>query len=241
VTTPYRAGGSHGAQCIACGAERTADARVCAACGAEANAVRCAACMTLNAIGDDACAQCGALLEPEPELVPTELICPRGCGGLSAVADMHECTRCGGIFVSNEALGELVMRHKDHIGVTIRPPDLPADHVTYIPCPKCNVRMNRTVFGKSSGVIVDVCKKHGTWFDARELTASLAFIERGGLELVAKREAERKAEEARKHEVERRTKGFDAASSTSSHRIGSSDIASTADTLRGLVEILLSL
>jgi Zn-finger nucleic acid-binding protein len=197
--------------------------------------------MTLNAIGDDACSQCGAPLEPEPELVPTELICPRGCGGLSVVADICECPRCGGIFVSNEALGELVMRHRDHVGTTIRPPELPADHVTYIPCPKCNVRMNRTVFGKSSGVIVDVCKQHGTWFDARELTASLAFIERGGLQLVEKREAERKAREAREKEVERRTKGFEAATLSSSHPIGTSDLADHADTLRGLVEILLSL
>ena len=101
--------------------------------------------------------------------------------------------------------------------------------------------MNRTVFGRSSGVIVDVCKQHGTWFDARELTASLAFIERGGLALVARREAERKAEEARRREVERRTKHFEEASMPGSHTFGSSDLADHAETLRGLVEILLSL
>jgi len=155
--------------------------------------------MTLNAIGADACVQCGTALELEPEPVPTQLLCPRGCGALSALADVFECDRCGGIFVTNEMLADLVTRHRPKEGTrrsSITPIAPPVEEaVVYIPCPTCNVRMNRTIFGKSSGVIVDVCKAHGTWFDARELTASLAFIERGGLELVAKREAQRKADE----------------------------------------------
>jgi len=35
--------------------------------------------------------------------------------------------------------------------------------------------MNRINFGRTSGVIVDVCKKHGTWFDGGELTQVIAF------------------------------------------------------------------
>jgi Zn-finger nucleic acid-binding protein len=218
-----------------------ADARACMECGAEAPTIRCAECMTLNAIGEEACVQCGAALEPEPELVATPLLCPRGCGGLSAVGDVYECLRCGGLFVSTEALTDIVARHKDRAGTSIRPPSVGLDEVVYIPCPKCTVRMNRTVFGKSSGVIVDVCKQHGTWFDTRELTASLAFVERGGLELVAKREAARKAEEARKREVDRRTQAFEAATLASSHSLGGPGRTDSAETLRSLVEILLSL
>ncbi len=203
--------------------------------------------MTLNPIGEDACVQCGAALELEAEPVPTQLLCPRGCGPLSAVTDVFECERCGGIFVTNEMLVELVTRHrpKDHAHHTSITPPVPApDTVVYIPCPACNVRMNRTMFGKSSGVIVDVCKAHGTWFDARELTASLAFVERGGLELVAKREAERKAEEARAREVERRTRGLEALSHPvrpALARIFDPDPVSRAEAMHGLLEILLSL
>jgi hypothetical protein len=45
--------------------------------------------------------------------------------------------------------------------------------------------MQRRNFGKRSGVIVDVCGKHGVWLDADELEAVAAFIERGGLAAAA--------------------------------------------------------
>jgi Zn-finger nucleic acid-binding protein len=197
--------------------------------------------MTLNNVGQSTCVQCGATLELEPELVATQLLCPRGCGPLAAVSDVFECVRCGGIFVTHDSLAQLVERHRGAAGSSIRPPTPAPDHVVYIPCPKCNVRMNRTVFGSSSGVIVDVCRQHGTWFDARELTASLAFVERGGLELVAKRQAARKADEERRRELEKRMQGFEASTLPGSHPLGSSDLVDHAETLRGLIEILLSL
>jgi len=209
MSGPYRAGSSGGTQCTACGAELVADARLCAQCGAERPAVRCASCMTLNAIGSEACASCGEALGLEPEPEPTQLLCPRGCGPLAALGadEIAECERCGGIFVENETLAKLV-------APSIRRPELPPEtEVTYRPCPSCNVRMNRTIFGKSSGVVVDVCKLHGTWFDARELTASLAFVEMGGIELVEKREKMRHEEERRRAEVERRIGGFEALNS----------------------------
>lgn len=60
--------------------------------------------------------------------------------------------------------------------------------------------MNRAVFGRKSGVIVDTCKMHGTWFDARELEACEAFVDVGGLavaERVAREEKEAVKREAR--------------------------------------------
>ena len=48
--------------------------------------------------------------------------------------------------------------------------------------------MNRVNFGKVSGVIVDVCKVHGTWFDPGELTRVVAFAAAGGLERTRARE-----------------------------------------------------
>ena len=53
--------------------------------------------------------------------------------------------------------------------------------------------MNRINFARCSGVIVDVCKGHGTWFDHDELREILEFIRGGGLELSRQKE---------KHEIE---------------------------------------
>jgi hypothetical protein len=56
--------------------------------------------------------------------------------------------------------------------------------------------MLRRNFGKVSGIIVDVCTAHGTWFDCGELARILSFVVHGGLELAE----ERRAEEARRSE-----------------------------------------
>ncbi len=42
--------------------------------------------------------------------------------------------------------------------------------------------MQRKNFGRVSGVIVDTCGMHGTFFDAGELQDVLAFVRSGGLQ-----------------------------------------------------------
>jgi hypothetical protein len=42
--------------------------------------------------------------------------------------------------------------------------------------------MNRVNFARCSGVIVDVCRLHGTWFDRDELRHIVEFIRGGGLD-----------------------------------------------------------
>jgi hypothetical protein len=37
-------------------------------------------------------------------------------------------------------------------------------------------------FGMRSGIVVDVCRSDGTWFDCGELDAALEFVASGGLE-----------------------------------------------------------
>jgi Zn-finger nucleic acid-binding protein len=137
-------------------------------------------------------------MDLEPLLDATDAPCPRCRSPLevaNAVADAetHECPRCGGIFVSRDALAEIMCRAE--IGGAV--PDLPArtspnltDDVRYLPCPLCHSTMNRANFGRVSGVIVDVCAKHGTWFDAGELTRTVAFAASGGLERTRAREKE---------------------------------------------------
>lgn len=50
----------------------------------------------------------------------------------------------------------------------------------YLRCPQCGRTMNRQNFMKRSGVIVDVCMHHGTWFDDDEARRAGEFIGAGG-------------------------------------------------------------
>jgi Zn-finger nucleic acid-binding protein len=53
--------------------------------------------------------------------------------------------------------------------------------VRYLPCPTCDEIMNRVNFARVSGVILDVCRPHGAWFDAGELRAIRSFVRGPGL------------------------------------------------------------
>jgi len=55
--------------------------------------------------------------------------------------------------------------------------------------------MNRMNFARCSGVIVDVCKQHGTWFDRDELSRIVEFIRGGGLNAARAKEKLAIAEE----------------------------------------------
>jgi hypothetical protein len=43
----------------------------------------------------------------------------------------------------------------------------------YVACPQCHEVMSRRLFGGATGLVVDVCMAHGTWFDPTELAAAL--------------------------------------------------------------------
>ena len=55
--------------------------------------------------------------------------------------------------------------------------------------------MTRRHYGRGSGVIIDVCREHGVWFDPDELPRILAWVRSGGL---AKANQEAAAANARK-------------------------------------------
>ena len=52
--------------------------------------------------------------------------------------------------------------------------------VAYLKCPECDAYMRRRNFRKASGVIIDSCRKHGTWLDADELEQITGFVLSGG-------------------------------------------------------------
>ncbi|HCM42690.1 MAG TPA: zf-TFIIB domain-containing protein [Candidatus Omnitrophota bacterium] len=61
----------------------------------------------------------------------------------------------------------------------------------YVPCPLCHEMMNRRVWGKHSGVVVDKCSKHGTWYDEGEIEKIREYISVGGIEFEKLRLTER--------------------------------------------------
>jgi Zn-finger nucleic acid-binding protein len=109
--------------------------------------------------------------------------------------------------------------------------------VNYVPCPECSQLMNRINFARCSGVIVDVCKGHGTWFDRDELSRIVEFIRSGGLEASRIREKSEIEEERRRLRQEQLTANLHRSSgigvTSDEHRL--TGIASA----RGLLKFLL--
>jgi Zn-finger nucleic acid-binding protein len=64
--------------------------------------------------------------------------------------------------------------------------------------------MNRRQFAGCSGVIVDWCKPHGTWFDRDELRQIVQFILDGGLNKSREREKFKLEEERQNLREEKR-------------------------------------
>lgn len=129
--------------------------------------------------------------------------CPRCNGRLAdrSYADLAvlDCLGCAGLFIDMDTLFEL--RAPDAGDKRLALPKRPRaqeTEVRYLACPLCAATMNRTIFGRMSGVIVDVCPDHGVWFDAGEINAVIAFIEQGGLA-----RAEQKARAEREEENRR--------------------------------------
>jgi Zn-finger nucleic acid-binding protein len=110
--------------------------------------------------------------------------------------------------------------------------------VRYVPCPSCGQLMNRKNFGGESGVVVDVCSAHGTWFDEGELPRVLAFVESGGLALSQARKRERERAEARERAL--RPTALSGAGTKNEPLLRSSDMQEIADATIELFEWLAS-
>jgi len=105
------------------------------------------------------------------------------------------CEKCGGLFVAHETF-EMMQDSSQRVietGALSKPAHLELEKkVTYVRCPVCHTMMNRKNFAQISGVIVDVCGHHGTWFDPGELEKLMDFIARGGLLKARAKEEERR-------------------------------------------------
>jgi len=198
--------------CPTCGAPAADPNAVrCDYCGSTLTTVACPKCFGTMFAGMDFCPHCGAkadrtIIEGGPTLA-----CP-GCKSDMrnvAVGDtaMHECPQCSSLWLDAPTFSKLCVSREERGAVIAfvdvgkaQPQTLTVSNaaVRYVPCPVCRRMMNRQNFGRRSGVIVDVCKGHGVWFEAHELQAVLAFIESGGFEKArAEAEAEKTAEQVK--------------------------------------------
>jgi Zn-finger nucleic acid-binding protein len=129
---------------------------------------------------------------------PGTASCPR-CNGRLVEQELHDtvlldCVQCGGLFVPKltiDALGEPANRDL-RMAFPRRSRRPEPTQVAYLSCPACA--------GRVSGVIVDVCKNDGVWFDQGEVDAVIDFVEEGGLDRARKRETadiEREKEQLR--------------------------------------------
>ncbi len=189
-------------RCPACGGEVDEAARACPFCRAPLATVRCAACFHMNVAEAAHCSGCGRDLGLEPVGEASTLTCPRCACPLDSIPQgpgaLFDCPTCGGQFVENALLRDLLERQRVVPSGVAGPPSArpPLEGpVRYLPCPQCRALMHRRNFGRTSGVIVDVCTGHGLWFDRGELPRVLAFVAGGGLERAEsrQREAERLA------------------------------------------------
>jgi len=151
--------------------------------------------------GSRHCPHCGAAAATAGASPLAALKCPRCRVEMSSISlggeAMRECEHCSGLWLEVAAFERICASREQQSavlgGAALSPSsqlhaNSISEKVRYAPCPQCGQLMNRINFSRCSGVIVDVCKGHGTWFDASELRAIVEFIRAGGLELSRQKE-----------------------------------------------------
>ena len=151
--------------------------------------------------GQQACPHCGAAAVDAASAELAVLKCPRCKTDMSSVKiggeAMRECEHCGGLWLDVTTFDRICAGREQQAAVLGGASVAPAHQVTsnangfrvtYAPCPQCGELMNRINFARCSGVIVDVCRGHGTWFDRDELRQIVEFIRGGGLDLAHQKE-----------------------------------------------------
>jgi Zn-finger nucleic acid-binding protein len=185
--------------CPMCGAPTSSTAAACEHCGARLATVACPSCFGLMFLGQKFCPHCGAKAQrTEVASGPTQL-CPRCHVSMEAIvlgkANLRECPHCAGIWADADTLRQICADREEQAAVLgmaehVPTPDtVPLEQqIRYVPCPVCQKLMNRVNFANCSHVVVDVCMRHGTWFDKDELRRIVEFIRAGGLEQSRARE-----------------------------------------------------
>jgi len=149
--------------------------------------------------GSRHCPHCGAAAVDAAKAELSILKCPRCKIDMASIGlgaeQMRECETCGGLWLEVAAFEKICASREEQSAVLGGASHAPESHATtneariqYVPCPQCGQLMNRINFARCSGVFVDVCKGHGTWFDMQELSTIIQFIRDGGFEVSRQRE-----------------------------------------------------
>ncbi|MGH0036194.1 MAG: zf-TFIIB domain-containing protein [Myxococcota bacterium] len=215
-------------RCSSCGALVSSSATGCDYCGSAIVrdsaklSLICPECFARNADDGRFCGACGVPFQPQP--IPSDapdLDCPACQKRLQARAvagvPLFECAECSGLWVPENHFDDLVeraaQRHREGggVGQASRPrvegANPAAQSVQYRRCPDCNQFMQRSNFRKTSGVIIDRCRLHGTWLDADELERIAGYLLTGGrpraTAFLKAQEAQDEAEyqSARRHKI----------------------------------------
>src|SRR5678815_3983349 len=197
--------------CPHCGGGVAETESACSYCSAELLVKACPRCLSRVFHGHKHCPECGA----ELGLAATaeghgDRPCPRCATALHArrVGDIviDECGACLGVFLDHVAIKRVVIDRAQSRAEALLG-ELPRSEVKalpaagqkmYLPCPVCHVVMNRKLFATGTGVIIDVCRMHGTFFDVGELPLIIDFVMNGGLERAERKELDRMRETARR-------------------------------------------
>jgi Zn-finger nucleic acid-binding protein len=186
--------------CPNCGAATATDEPSCRFCGSRLATVACPSCFGMIFVGSKHCPRCGAAAVVPTTTAAEEVECPRCKIQMKSVAigstNVSECERCLGLWLNVAAFEKICADREQQSAVLGTASPAPSSavretsKVNYVPCPQCSQLMNRINFARCSGVIVDICKGHGTWFDRDELSRIVEFIRGGGLEESRAREKE---------------------------------------------------
>ena len=213
--------------CAHCGAPRTEGALSCAYCGADYTLHErdldtvCAHCLARVSNTARFCQFCGAAIHPETVAgEPSQLLCPscgdghfltsRAVGNVSAM----ECQRCGGMWMTHDDF-HLLTKQAANEGLNIEPRQSPSiareSHVDlpvadrglhYRECVICKQLMVKQNYAHTSGVVIDVCGRHGIWLEADGLSRIVEWIQAGGLMRANQRAMQEEAAENARQKAE---------------------------------------
>lgn len=165
------------------------------------------------------CPSCGTR-ESRPDAgAPTVLACP-GCASNKCTSTLqklsmgdrvvHECLACAGLWLDTQTVGALETDASSRAAFTVSSASAKtvahehssrvnsaAQPVRYRRCPICADVMGRVNVARISGVVVDRCNDHGTYFDVDELHQLVQFFEGGGIDRARARERQALADERR--------------------------------------------
>ncbi len=196
--------------CPRCAASVAASHKQCEYCRAELLLKACPRCLSRVFHGHKHCPECGSQIDHAAHgEARVDAPCPR-CEQplhprLLGDVVIDECRACAGVFLDKLAIERVVTdrrqaRAEALLGALRRADVAPlAPGVRmYVKCPSCKVVMNRRQFATGARVVVDVCRAHGTFFDAGELPRIIEFVMQGGLEAAERAELQRLRDQARR-------------------------------------------